>query len=44
MKSKVLADRRESLLLSLYVVIQWEWQVLQAKIPVHELLILGASC
>lgn len=40
-KSKVPADRQESLPLPLYVVVQWERRVLQANIPQHELLILG---
>lgn len=41
LKSKVPADRRESLPLPLYVVTQWERRLLQANIPQHELMIIG---
>ena len=41
MKSKVPADRRESLPLPLYVVTQWERRMLQANVPQHELMIIG---
>ena len=41
MKSKVPADRRESLPLPLYVVIQWERRLLQANISLREILIIG---
>ena len=40
-KSKVPADRQESLPLPLYVVVQWERRLLQANVPLYELLILG---
>ena len=41
MKSKVPADRRESLPLPLYVVVQWERRLLQANIPLREIIIIG---
>ena len=40
-KSKVPADRRESLPLPLYVVVQWERRLLQANIPLREIIIIG---
>lgn len=41
LKSKVPADRRESLPLPLYVVMHWERRLLQSNIPEHELMIIG---
>ena len=40
-KSKVPADRHESLPLPLYVVTQWERRMLQANVPQYEIMIIG---
>ena len=40
-RSTVPSDRRESFLLPLPVVVQWEWHLLQANVPLHEMIVIG---